>query len=349
MFKNSADPVWHAAALEGLATIPVLDAWSSSQVLVSFSDLNYPYIDISFQSSSFSNIKEPWVDIGDKLSQAAALYSKSTPSSDAEHHYSLLAHLYTTSVLRHTAMLLSVWSAKGWGAMAYASMLKPGPNPHLPLTLAHSDHLANVHLERLSSATGIKRSQISEILGQCHGPWLLHLGPRDRVNVLGIVAGYYGCLGYKRKEAYVLREILGCIMDLVVCGREQHEDPHGMSTGSGTQNFSMSSGIPAMVGVRENDSADGNESIMRLVKHVCKVHGIDLEAVKVVDTSVLESPKEDEGSKLNTDVVVLDEELLPMETVGWPELQIGIIREAIAVSEALPGILPFRQPLCLTK
>ena len=33
MLKNPQDAVWHASALEGLATIPVLDAWSMIQAV----------------------------------------------------------------------------------------------------------------------------------------------------------------------------------------------------------------------------------------------------------------------------------------------------------------------------
>jgi hypothetical protein len=34
MFKSLPDPLWHASVLEGLATIPVLDAWASGTGLV---------------------------------------------------------------------------------------------------------------------------------------------------------------------------------------------------------------------------------------------------------------------------------------------------------------------------
>lgn len=261
-------------------------------------------------------------------------------------------------MIRHSTLLFSVWSAKGWGPLALTTMLSPGPTPHLPPTLAHSDQLTEVHLERLTSITGIKRCQISEIVSQAHGPWLLHLGPRERIATLEAIAGFYGCFGYKRKEAYVLREVLGCIMDLVVCGREQPEESrvHGSGSGSGSgrqvglgihdlMSPLTPSGPTAMVGVRENEIADGNESIMKVVKYICKTHGIDLEAVKVVDTQPGFNPttEVDEASKRDSTLNVSDEEPLLLEPIGWPELQIGIVREAIAVAEALPGMSGFER------
>lgn len=34
LFKTTTDSIWHASALEGLATVALLDAWSSGQGLV---------------------------------------------------------------------------------------------------------------------------------------------------------------------------------------------------------------------------------------------------------------------------------------------------------------------------
>lgn len=280
------------------------------------------------------------------------MYSKSSPAFDAEHHYALLTQLYTTAVIRHATLLFSIWSAKGWGPVAFTTMINPGPTPYLPPTLTHPDQLTEVHLERLTSISGIKRSQISEIVSQAHGPWLLHMGPRERIATLEAIAGFYGCFGYKRKEAYVLREILGCIMDLVVCGREQPEEIRIMGSarhsGLGIQGLSSPftpSGTAGMVGVRENEIADGNESIMKVVKFICKTHGIDLEAVKVVDThfTLKQLTEVEEDNKADDAPNTSEEEPLLTETIGWPELQIGIVREAIAVAEALPGTSSFER------
>ena len=51
--------------------------------------------------------------------------------------------------------------------------------------------------------------------------------------VLEAMASVYGALGFRRKEAYVLREVLGCIMDLIVCGREEAQAGAGRTGGTG--------------------------------------------------------------------------------------------------------------------
>ncbi|KAI0375001.1 hypothetical protein BV20DRAFT_1041173 [Pilatotrama ljubarskyi] len=322
LFKNPQDAPWHASALEGLATIPVVEAWSSTHGV-----------------NGSAGDKDPWADIADKLTQASALYHKASPTSEPEATLSLLAYLYCSSVLRHSTLLYSVWSCKGWGPLAFTAMIQPSPSPFLPATLSNNASPTSASsprntysaLERLTIITGITRAQIAASLSQAHGPWLLHLDARERVRTLQYIAAMFGSLGHVRKEAYVLREVLGCVMDLIVCGRDER------GTGSArARNFSLSGGAAqGTVGIRENERTEGNESILRIVKHVCRVHGVDLEAVKLVDANA--SNRNSQQSQ-DLEDAELDEDLVQsaLEPFGWPELQIGIIREAIAVAEALP-------------
>ncbi|KAF9464726.1 TRAPP II complex [Collybia nuda] len=320
LFKTSQDFAWHGAALEGAATVLIIEAWSAGHGL----------------QHSATSMREPWTDVSEKLTQATALYYRS-PTTDGEPNYSLLAYLYSSCVLRHSSLLFAVWSAKGWGPLAFTTMLQPGPTPYLPPTLSRDEGNDWAVLERLSSISGISRSSIASVLAQLHGPWLLHLGPRERVAILEAMSSLYSCLGYRRKEAYILREVLGCILDLIVCGREEDGLSRMSSVpgtaGLGFQNLNSSNlgGNYSGVGVRLSDSTDGNESILNLLKYVCKVLGINLDAVRLVDVNqdqlLHNSP---------APVFYDDSEEDNYELYGWPELQVGVVREAVAVAEALP-------------
>ncbi|KAK0197056.1 TRAPP II complex [Armillaria mellea] len=312
LFRATPDPVWQASALEGLATISILDAWSAGHGL---------------QTSTSTTSRDPWADVADKLTQATALYYK-TPIADMDHH-SLVAYLYCCCVLRHSSLLFSVWSAKGWGPLAFTTMLQPGTTPYLPPTISYEDRNSWSHLERLSSISGISRISITSVIAQAHGPWLLHLDARERIGVLETMAALYSCLGFRRKEAYILREVLGCILDLIVCGR----DEDGITTASysldeGAQTSTTNAATPsvpdnAQVGVRVNESTEGNHSILNLLTHLCKVLGIDLDAVKIVDA---------DSTRCSTDANEheLDDDYQLREPFGWPELQVGVVREAVA-------------------
>jgi hypothetical protein len=168
------------------------------------------------------------------------------------------------------------------------------------------------------------RSQIAASISQAHGPWILHLGHRERIVILENIAYLYSSLGYHRKEAYVLREVIGCIMDLVVCAREETEMEYSSeSTLNGMQ--SSDSATVAMKGIQRST---GNESVLKLVKYICEVHGINLEAVMFMNTAIEGAQEQDQDSS--------SDDLLE-DPYGWPELQVGIVREALAVAEALPG------------
>lgn len=281
------------------------------------------------------------MEINEQLSQAIALYLKANVLSDTTQDYSLLASIYTSAVLRQTSLLFCVWSSKGWGALAFATMLQPDVTTHWQKVVSDNSW---TNLERLSVITGITRSQIANAVSQAHGPWLLHLGPQERLVILEFMASIYNCLGYRRKEAYVLREVVSCIMDLVVCGREefqlQKSDVGGPALvvraaglQNGDDNTPTSNGGLAF---RPSENMQGNHSILGIIAYACKALGVNLESVNVSPSSNAEV--EDDAQIVPFETSSLVESL--NTSFGWPELQVGVVREAIAVAEALPGQYP---------
>ena len=130
-------------------------------------------------------------------------------------------------------------------------------------------------------------------------------------------------------------------MDLVVCGREHHDDYRISSAKPVVIGQDTPATAAGTLGIRESEPVEGNESIVKLVKYTCKIHGVDLEAVNVVETgpdAIQPRAGRTRDERRESDVPPVPEDDLPKEPIGWPELQIGIVREAIAVAEALPGI-----------
>jgi hypothetical protein len=301
---------------------------------------------LRFIQTSISSGTEPWSSISEKFTQAIGLYLKSTPNADAEQSYALFAYLYSSAVLRQALLLFAIWSSKGWGPVALSVMMQPNPSAYLPPMFSNADTTSWSDLERLSTVTGISRALIASVVAQAHGPWLLHLGPGERIAVLESLAGMYSCLGYKRKEAYVLREVLGCVMDLLVCGREEAEstssDEFNGGPGLGIQGVTFGEPQPGAqdhVGIRQSESTSGNESILKLLKYISRVLGVNLEAVKLVDgdTSQVGILKGLEQPRNSAQIELEDEKTASQDPYGWPELQVGVVREAVAVAEALPG------------
>jgi hypothetical protein len=174
----------------------------------------------------------------------------------------------------------------------------------------------------------------------------LHLGSRARIAILQFITAIYGYIGYRRKEAYVIRETIGCIMDLVVCGREHYDDYRLSSAKPVVIGQDAPTPTAGTLGIRESEPTEGNEGIVKLVKHICRIHGVDLGAVNVVEAgpeAILSRKSWTRDERLDTEAPPVPEDDIPKEPIGWPELQIGIVREAIAVAEALPGATVSRQ------
>lgn len=249
--------------------------------------------------------------------------------SELSQDYSLLALTYCTAVMRQTSLLFCIWSTKGWGALA-------GSTSYMQKMTSDSSW---TNLERINIASGVSRAQIANTVSQAHGPWLLHLGPHERLTTLRYMASIYSCLGYKRKEAFILREIISCIMDLIVCSREENDLLRKSDVGSANNRPENGDEVnmtgKGAVGMRQNENVEGNRSILKLLIYACKVLGVDLEAVGVTeatDNTHIEVEGETSERKDLADLTIVAK-----EPFGWPELQVGVVREAIAVAEALPG------------
>ncbi|KZV90255.1 hypothetical protein EXIGLDRAFT_649508, partial [Exidia glandulosa HHB12029] len=328
MFKSAGDMVWHASVLEGLCTVAVLEAYSA--------------LETGSEAASTGD-KEPWAHINDKMSMAISLYSRASPSSmltDVE--YSLFSLLLSDSVLRHTNFLFAIWSSKGWGPAALSHMVRPT----LPAVFA-SRPVPEAHLLTLDAESKVTRSHIASTLAQAHGAFLVHLRPHDKIRVLSAVAATFSLLGYRRKEVYILRELLCVLMDMIVCGREETARASAVTSpvsGGGavspvangrprTPN-GVGSPVPQQpqqqVTVRAHESTAGNTSILAIVRQICDIYGVPLDSISIVDdpnttepTSGVDAPRQ--------------------VHFGWPELQVGSVKEVMAIVQALPDYLALAQ------
>lgn len=237
---------------------------------------------------------------------------------------------------------MAIWAENGWDQAALKSLLRPGRPPALTGDVVASE----AQLCHLFTSTTITRTMIASTVSQAHGPHMMHLQPHDRLHHLNAMAATYSCLGFKRKEAFVLREVLAVVMDMLVTAREDGIRTKNGSVGLGISgmdhfnhgNFAFDAraggGSSGTVGVRPNVNEAGNESVLRLVRYVCGVYGVDLSRVSMAK---VDSEKLDQESGGNDDEAAVVDDEDEMDRFGWPELQLGVVREAVAIAEALPG------------
>lgn len=269
------------------------------------------------------------------MGQAVNLYSRATPMNPApqgipDPELASIVFLYTDAILRHGRVLFAVWSGKGWNPLSLSTML----SSKLPPSFSPDPPSAPT-LFRLTSLTTITRSQISAVISQAHGPFLLHLQPSDRIPVLTSLAALYSCIGFKRKEVFMLRQVQAAVMDLVVCAREETRasTPSPRPTSLNSESGGISLAPQNALSIRRTESSQGNTSIIRITRYIAQVYGINLGRVGVADLENLQrsSLKSLEATPTLPHLAEGD------ARYGWPELQVGVVREALAVAEALPG------------
>jgi trafficking protein particle complex subunit 9 len=246
-----------------------------------------------------------------KLSVVISLYGRLESFNGATtEDYPLGSLLYAESVLRQTKLALAVWVSEGWNVKALEILVR-GVGTKLP-NFSRTARLI------LNEKSGLSCSQIAGILCQAHGPFILHLGSYDRLKVLSAQASIYGVLGLHRKEAFISREILGVLLDLLSLSRSKdHQENYGDST-------SPTSDQPS-TGWRKGESDDGNDSIVRLIYRIGEAYGLKLDYFPIIDA---QSPEPSNSCKLTS---------TEKFSSGWGELQLYLVREVIAITETLPG------------
>lgn len=253
----------------------------------------------------------------EKLLRAASLYASAVDVAGGEEYLPELSALYVEVCLRHSSLLYSIWKASGWNSFCFDLLRGESRVHRLSYPENRGGPSAN-NAKYHKAVIGISRSDISGALAQAHGPWLLHLYHRDRIEMLSRVSSMYAGMQYKRREAYTLREILACLMDLVVQGREEARMATELQT---SVQVPVKIDNQGCIGIRENDTITGNDSLLKLVKYICDIHSVDLDSVAFAD----EAPNVSESYKAAA------------KPSAWTDLQVGLVREAIAVAEALPG------------
>lgn len=266
--------------------------------------------------------------------------------------------VYAEACLRCAHFYLAVSEAHGNMPRALDRLVAPtfpSSSPAAPTPPTGAAQARTARLTSLSPSNTVPRSTIAQWLSAAYSPHLALLALPVRLRLTAEIASLFGRIGYRRKEAFVLRELAALCAE-GVAGRsievfaasgaggpspipEEPSDPpraNGSSTGAGA---SSSSGAAARARafdrggsiVRTTSDPAGNDSIVRIVEKVCEAFGIEV-APRLSREDVQAERKKSivQGRTLE----ILESEV---GAFGWPGLQLGVLKDAIIISEALPG------------
>ncbi|GAA5969112.1 hypothetical protein JCM3765_002183 [Sporobolomyces pararoseus] len=347
--KAWQDQVWQASALEGLAVALIVQATLPKPALNGRHQPIIPTRSDSPAPSSISDITTFLSSIPDRLSQAVSLYEKmltplnlpvDSPPPDPDRAHPLL---FAEASLRCAYFLLAVYEAHGSMPKALERLVSSSahsPSPHSSDIESSQEQAKTAQLASLAPSNTVPRSSIALWISSAYSPHLATLSLPIRLRITSEVANLFGRIGYRRKEAFVLRELAALCAE-GVAGRSIEVFPVGSSAGVGGSGINgvpspileadgatTSRAKPASI-VRTTTTTVGNDSIIRLSERVCTAFGIQV------------APRAAAGGKKGKRMSVMQGRALEITengtgSFGWPQLQVGVLKDSIAIAETLP-------------
>ncbi|GAA5876487.1 hypothetical protein JCM16303_003552 [Sporobolomyces ruberrimus] len=349
--KSWQDQVWQASALEGLAIALVVQATLPKSLVNGRPQPTIPTRSDSPAPNPMTDISTFLSSIPDRLSQAVSLYEKmltplnlsiDSPPPDPDRAHPLL---FAEASLRCAYFLLAVYEAHGSIPKALDRLVSPTTSSPASTDASTREHDKAAQLASLAPSNTVPRSSIALWISSAYSPHLATLSLPIRLRITSEVASLFGRIGYRRKEAFVLRELAALCAE-GVAGRSIEVFSAGGGGGAGSYGLpspileeegAVATGRTKM-GRQRNGAMEslvqtstttvGNDSIVRLSERVCTAFGIQV------------APRTMGGKKSKRMSVMQGRALEITESglgsFGWPSLQVGVLKDAIAIAETLP-------------
>lgn len=244
----------------------------------------------------------------------------------------LLAYLHVYLTLRIAHFMLNTWAAGGWGSIALSCLMShtlPRSFPNSSICSDTTDpadrRKRRKELSSLSHRSQVPRHEVYGHVDSALGTYHQAMTKTERLGLLVEAVWMARWLDLPRKEATVTRALAKQLAVIIIEGREESRRAHASKHAKEAEATSASVGLglgmsvsTARVAVRRRDTTEGNDSIIQLIERVISILGIDLLSfsAQLIGGSP-ETPS-------------------PIKRYGWPDLQVEMMKEAIAISEILP-------------
>ncbi|KAK4105022.1 Trs120-domain-containing protein [Parathielavia hyrcaniae] len=329
--KSINDHVWHGKALELILVNLLLLGWAGIEFHVP-SILLPPHekaagAAMTVQDSEAKDPSQPrWLrnlqlHLPDLLDRIIGLYSRIS----AEH---LPPLPFSEAVIRFCKVLLAVNAANGMLCRESLDMIVFGLPPKTPLTTSPRFAFQPARPQIVAMLFKAFPASSSELLTTV-----------DRVVILSGIASVLGHLGFQRKKAMVVRELVSVLVGGLVEARTRGAADVGIHPAAGLVGLNGASardGAGGALELAEGDIEHGIESFLGLL---LRTHG-------VVEGG---APGEEDGS--DAAVVSRIQRQSAARFYGIQGLKLDILRLCINFSEALPdfaGVLKYSSDLLRT-
>lgn len=336
--KSINDHLWHGKALEIIVISLLLLSWAGVEYTV-------PQICLSPADKSATNGVDENTDpnqpeymrrfqnaLPELLDRILALYSRIS----AEH---LPVLPMSESVIRFCRILAALHVAEGKLGGQSLDMMIFGTIPDKPLTTSPRPMIMPPRTLIINILMRAFPGQGSELLTT-----------PDRVTVLSGIAAVLGLLGYQRKKAMVIRELVSVVIGGLVEARTRGAAEVGIHPAAGLVALNNINGHSngAVLQLAESDIERGLDAFLNLVMKTYGIVGHDI-------TVRLDGAKNEETEPLDPDSDAACLRRIQKQSAarlyGMRQLKQNILRACINFSEALPdfaGVLRFSSDLMRT-
>ncbi|CBQ68893.1 related to hypercellular protein (hypa) [Sporisorium reilianum SRZ2] len=378
------DAVWFASALEGFSVARVLVSRMGGVVLEKAPCFDLPWTSASAKDKDKDKekdkdgiarpyAKQSWGEIAEAYTIAVVIYSKClappsvlleparsvTNDSPRDYTHPLI---HASACTQYARFLLAVWASGGWNGECFDQLVYGGVPPALA-----EEKPTNAMYLAFTAISGIARHDIAAAASSALSHSIIALKPTDQITLLSTLTAIFGCIGFSRREAHLLRHLQSTIVGLLAKAKRVHARPP--STASlpilqhqqfGKQNDELLGNIVAQT--TYDSLGRGPEAVLVLAMQICETYGIHVEvdplrnipAYHILSKAseglrsayaspALGGPEEWTSSErpaasapANGGVALLTP--LEMENeapFGWKEQQIALLKETISIAELL--------------
>ncbi|KAI8063251.1 TRAPP II complex [Gongronella butleri] len=313
MTKSTSDFLWLASAMEGLACANLLLEYLQGDVGHIVSRKMEKEASADASSAAAAPMSPTMEDIS--LKPAPSTFTELLDQYTALIHYYGKVHttsamplpglIYAEACIKLARLLLTTWLHNGW-------------NDHV-LTLVVQGKLAEDEkdIASLKPAANypMPRFEIAEWVMRIWSVPLNTLPLLDQINLTTQMSTVLSTIGYQRKAAWCMHESIHCMLPLLIQSRATLSNAKDAANAGNKQS---------------------GHGILQVLKRICDVYGIGEKHVQ--DGGALDAMDAQARGQDHASATASQSSLQEMEQqrMGWALLQIDVLRQCIAISEALP-------------
>lgn len=378
------DAVWFASALEGFSVARVLVSRMGGAMLE-----NAPCFDLPWSKESGKDkerdkdgiarpySKQAWGEIAEAYTIAIVIYSKClAPPSVLLEQVRSVTHdsprdythplIHASACTQYARFILAVWASGGWNGECFDQLVYGGVPPALA-----EEKPTNAMYLHFTSVSGIARHDIAAAASSALTHSIVALKPTDQITLLSTLTAIFGCVGFSRKEAHLLRQLQSTIVALLVKAKRVKARVPSTASLPLQQHHHFGKNDEELVGnivaqTTYDSLGRGPEAVLVLAMQICETYGIHVEVdplCNVPPYHILSRATEGLRSAYASPALCGSEEWKPSEAseqkpgvgassppaialmtplemaheapFGWKEQQIALLKETISIAELL--------------